>query len=563
MSDFYYDTFDGAVGTFAGRTPNVGSAYYKADASYDLADLNIDGSGNWTITRNVPRGTVAVSDPSTVPSTYTFDLVFHVDPAEASHQTSVQVWLRSGSVGFATHDVSIQVWANYSSVWQVIVSVYQNSPSIYADYAHNFTPTNASQTVRVEVSGSGTVVSLDNTQIWTDSSLLTATPEFVLLTVSQSDTATVGAVESLRLYAVDPPNTGTASLTFASSSIDGRGGGAGNLAGPQATTFAYGYSPSAVYGLTVAHGGNYAVEGRGGATVGAQFPAITASITGTIVLLGRLTAQMPVAALAASGTTTILGRATLAHRGLYALLGGSGGSAQFAGPLLRLQISGAVSTLGQARLRFPAATLTATGQRPNVGQANLLMPAALMVPVGRLVGAVPRLALTTSARLLITPDYEGYNILLLETDTGMATATTRCTDFPFERIVRWDGKYFGVGADGLYELGGDTFDGDPIVAQVATAETDFDSPTLKRARALFLSGRVGADFDVTVETAEANADGAYTYRPVTKDTAGAFRVTLGRGIRSTYFAYRFTNVAGEDFTLDGMTPEVDVQRRTI
>jgi hypothetical protein len=118
-----------------------------------------------------------------------------------------------------------------------------------------------------------------------------------------------------------------------------------------------------------------------------------------------------------------------------------------------------------------------------------------------------------------------------------------------------------VAADGLFELGGNTFDGTPIVAVVQTAPTDFKSRELKRPFSLYMGGRVGADFRVSVVSAEIDVD-SYVYRPVDKTGARNYRVLFGKGIRARYLAYVFTNIDGGDFELDDFTPEIAVLRRT-
>jgi hypothetical protein len=156
--------------------------------------------------------------------------------------------------------------------------------------------------------------------------------------------------------------------------------------------------------------------------------------------------------------------------------------------------------------------------------------------------------------------YEAYSITLEDGRDGLEAYTTHYTNYPFDRIVRFNGKYYGVAADGLFELNGDTFNGAPIVSVVETAPTDFKQRTMKRPVSLYLSGRLSADVKVSVTSAEEDTN-RYTYKPVVKTGSRTHRVLFGKGVRARYIAYALTNTDGGDFELDDITPEIVVMER--
>jgi hypothetical protein len=175
--------------------------------------------------------------------------------------------------------------------------------------------------------------------------------------------------------------------------------------------------------------------------------------------------------------------------------------------------------------------------------------------------SAPRLTLVaTGHNIDVVPAYEAYSIAIVQTDKGERTATTRYTNFPFDRIVRFGGTYYGVGVDGLFALDGDTFNGTPIVAVVEFAKTDFGQRFQKRPLSLYLSGRMGADLVIRVTSAEVDVY-PYAYRAV-KTGARNQRAKFGKGIKARYLSYGFTNTEGEDFELDELTPEIEILRRT-
>jgi hypothetical protein len=157
--------------------------------------------------------------------------------------------------------------------------------------------------------------------------------------------------------------------------------------------------------------------------------------------------------------------------------------------------------------------------------------------------------------------YEAYSVSLIKDDKGEQAHTTHYTSYPFDRIVRFGSKYYGVATDGLFELTGDLFDDVPIVAVVRTGETDFKVREMKRPISMYVAGRVGGDFSVAVTSAETK-EYAYTLRPVNKTGARNYRVLFGKGIKARYLSYTLTNTRGEDFDFDELTPEVAVLRRT-
>lgn len=158
----------------------------------------------------------------------------------------------------------------------------------------------------------------------------------------------------------------------------------------------------------------------------------------------------------------------------------------------------------------------------------------------------------------VTLQYEGYSATMLADGTF---AITRYSRFPFTQFIRLRNKVYGVGTDGLYELVGDTFDGDPIVANVEWAPTDFRTHQLKRPRSLFVHGKILGASEASV-IADQETEEAYSYTP-TRIAQGAHRFHFGRGIRAQWLGFRYRNTDGKDFRIDAIEPEVDQLRRTV
>ena len=301
--------------------------------------------------------------------------------------------------------------------------------------------------------------------------------------------------------------------------------------------------------------------GGGNAVLVWRSPPSTLTASGTTTGWGEFQGVLSGYELSASGTQSVWGVATLTYYGAYVVSGLSGANARTALSGYEVAARGTTSPVGRLTAQLPTPTLVATGYGDNLGQLIGVLPTLRTGSVGVLVGTLPRATVSITGGA-ISVDYEAYCFALFDDERrGMEAFATHYTTFPFDRIVRFNDKHYGVAADGLYELTGDEFDGAPIVSVVRTHPTDFRARELKRPVSLYLGGRVGADFRVSVIDSETDTN-AYNYRPVDKTGARNYRAFFGKGIRARYLAYAMTNTNGGDFELDDVTPEFVVLRRT-
>lgn len=295
-------------------------------------------------------------------------------------------------------------------------------------------------------------------------------------------------------------------------------------------------------------------------------PSLEFTASGTVTQLGRTAANLPALTLTASGTVTQQGRAELFYSGTYLLRTCSGAVAQATLPQVRgsLVAHGLSGKVGGVGAPLPSLTLTAGGKQHAVGKLAVTLPALRFVPSGTLRESVylPRFTLFAVGRPSAVSQYEAYSVSLLSDQREQEQAyVTHYTDYPFEQIVRFGTKYFGVAKTGLFELTGDRFDTEPIIAFIRTGETDYGSRQVKRPVSLYIAGRLRGDFVAAVTPAELK-DYDYHYHTFDKTGARNYRVLFGKGLRARYLAYTFTNLNGEAFDLDEITPEVAELRRT-
>jgi hypothetical protein len=293
----------------------------------------------------------------------------------------------------------------------------------------------------------------------------------------------------------------------------------------------------------------------------ATLPTLSAS--GTPESMGQVVVEARFSLLA-SGTTDQVGRAYLVLAKAYPqyphnILGGGSFAKELSG--YSFVGRGVTDKFGVVRVTLHHATLSAHGIVDAIGRVVGVLPTLEAAPSVLIVAKLPRATLLAVGTTGAAAAYEAYSLTFIEGGQMLDVAGTHYTNYPFDRFVRFNNIYYGVATDGLYELSGNTFNGTPIMASVETANTDFKTPQLKRAVSLYIAGEVGADFRVTVNSAEVTVD-RYNYHTVNKTGARNYRVIFGKAIRARYLSYAFTNTNGGDFFIDDITPEYAVLQRT-
>ncbi len=270
------------------------------------------------------------------------------------------------------------------------------------------------------------------------------------------------------------------------------------------------------------------------ANVRAPRATLSASATGTNWLTAEVTA--PAGTLAASGTVSGISRADL-HAPMATLIGygGTVASITLTGhPTLQASMtSGSVS---QAGITAPMAELTLFELTTEAYcSADLIAPMGQMGSTLQAWIMAPMATLTAIGTAVVTASYEAYAVNLNHNDPAVHDELTRYTNFPFNRVVRYQGSYYGANATGLYLLEGTTDDGVAIQWNFKTAMTDFKSPFLKTVVSAYFGGRLGSAATIDLHVGEDGAQ-SYSYATVRSDHAQNYRQTFGRGLKSRYYA---------------------------
>ena len=339
-------------------------------------------------------------------------------------------------------------------------------------------------------------------------------------------------------------------------------------------------------------------------------PKALLSIGGAIHISGRAALRMPAPKLAASGTAIIVGEAALRAPPAPVLKAFGGATARMAAPHSSLAgeasenvtgtmrgtlrgtpamraFAGAVLT---QRLSLPS-SLSASGHLAGRADAALSMPSALLRAEGSVLGwggarlTMPTPQLTTARTaaelvmrlprlradgvLLAHEGFEAWAFNIADPDASDGPQArvpqyeaTHYTNFPFERIVRFGGAYYGIGRSGLYRLGGDTDAGKPVAWAFETHISDFGSPQLKALAAVYLDAKLGAQAIVSAVVGE-EEEHSYQYTNVRGSAVQNHRVRFGRGMRSRHYGIRIEDGAGDPLRLDSIDLELSLLTRRI
>lgn len=129
-------------------------------------------------------------------------------------------------------------------------------------------------------------------------------------------------------------------------------------------------------------------------------------------------------------------------------------------------------------------------------------------------------------------------MIILNTLTG---AVSEYSDQGFQSIT----PTHAGSAAGLFEFGGDTDNGQPIVAVVRLPATLREDTLKKHISAIYVSVQGGGSMEVGVFGAAQR----WTYQMPVRPS-GQSRCTVGRGIRENYLGFQLSNPAGQAFVLD-------------
>lgn len=130
------------------------------------------------------------------------------------------------------------------------------------------------------------------------------------------------------------------------------------------------------------------------------------------------------------------------------------------------------------------------------------------------------------------------NTIVLNTLNG---AVTEYDAFAFQSLT----PTHGGTATGLYALGGDTDDGEPILARIQTGRVQWGTSLKKFADDVYFAVKSAGELRLHV----AGEAASWSYDFVVR-ASGQSRAVPGRGIKENYLSFGLSNPDGQGFQLN-------------
>lgn len=139
-----------------------------------------------------------------------------------------------------------------------------------------------------------------------------------------------------------------------------------------------------------------------------------------------------------------------------------------------------------------------------------------------------------------------YTTYVINTET---TGITEYTNFPFNSI---SGGYAATDT-GIYKLTGDDDDGTAIIGSIKTGLMNFGTSVQKQIPYAYIGCHTDGQMilKTTVTRKGEKKERWYTMNQ-TRQAVDTVRITLGKGIKSTYYQFELVAIDGADFNIDGI-----------
>lgn len=330
-----------------------------------------------------------------------------------------------------------------------------------------------------------------------------------------------------------------AALTAPSPQLIGYGGANGSALAPMGSVLAGGHDS---FGENAAFlsAPMQVLTASAGAIAELLAPKPMLAITGAFIPIGAAALKAPSPVVTASGVVPVRGNASVSP-GMASLIGYSGAVAAVAvtgKPLV--SSASTIGGIGRITLTAPLFELTATASARGHGSALLAAPSPELGRTAQAWLIAPGYQLTAIGTATVAVTYEAYALNLKHQNAESPDELTHYTNYPFDKIVRYQNSYFGVNATGLYLLEGPTDFAEPtpqkVVWSFKTCMTDFETPNLKTVNWAYFGGRMGPAATVSIHYGD-TGEQSYAYTTPRGASAQNYRQAFGRGIKSRYYAF--------------------------
>lgn len=127
-------------------------------------------------------------------------------------------------------------------------------------------------------------------------------------------------------------------------------------------------------------------------------------------------------------------------------------------------------------------------------------------------------------------------------------AVTEYLNYDFRSFAMMGNRYIAAGAEGLYELDGDTDDGASIIADMMSGYLQLNEKKMFGIKGAYVAIRGGGRFYLKLISGDGRE---YVYELKAQPNLMTTKVKVGKGISTTYMAFELIT-EGQDFDLDSI-----------
>ena len=127
-------------------------------------------------------------------------------------------------------------------------------------------------------------------------------------------------------------------------------------------------------------------------------------------------------------------------------------------------------------------------------------------------------------------------------------AVTEYANYNFRSFAQMGNRYIAAGPEGLYELDGDTDDGELIISRLMGGYLQLNEKKMFGIKSAYVAIRGGGRFYLKLISGDGRE---YIYELKAQPNLMTTKVKVGKGIRTTYMAYELIT-EGQDFDLDSI-----------
>ena len=124
-------------------------------------------------------------------------------------------------------------------------------------------------------------------------------------------------------------------------------------------------------------------------------------------------------------------------------------------------------------------------------------------------------------------------------------------DFDFNSFCRIGEKFYGANDSGIFELTGDSDNGENIDAFFELLNSDFGISNMKKIRSMYVGGEANGGLTLTLKDDENNLR-LYTLNLTSGNVQSSGKVAVDRAGIGRYWQIRIDNVGGAYFAIDSI-----------